>query len=111
VKSNMFEMGAKIDDGWSSDNKNVPLKESSKQTKKPHEHLLHISKEKRRGKTVTIVSNFYLSKSDLQALLKSLKKSLGAGGTIRDSSLKIQGDLGNMIRGKLEEIGYRFKGN
>ncbi len=109
MKRNIFEMGAKIDDSWSSDNKNKATKRDDEQIKPPSKHLLSLAKEKRRGKIVTTAKSFHLPRSDFQALLKSLKKSLGAGGTIKDDSLEIQGDLGVKLREKLEDMGYRFK--
>jgi len=109
MKRNVFEMGAKIDDSWSSDNKIKATKRDDKQIKPPNKHLLSLVKEKRRGKIVTIAKSFYISKSDFQTLLQSLKKSLGAGGTIKDDGLEIQGDLGVKLREKLEDMGYRFK--
>ena len=79
MKENLFEMGADFgeteDKGWSSDNKDKSSKQMSTEIKSPEKHQLHLAKEKRRGKIVTIVKPFYLKKSDLQALLKTLKKS------------------------------------
>jgi len=94
----VFEMGAKFaDDGWSADNKK-PKQKTSHEIKPPQKHQLHFTKEKRRGKTVTIVTPFYLEKKRLQGTLKTLKKRLGCGGTVKDNSLEFQGE----IRAKLE---------
>ena len=108
-KENLFEMGADFDDGWSSDNKEKPAQKISTEIKPPEKHQLHFSKEKRRGKVVTIVKPFYLEKTDLQALLKTLKKKLGTGGTLKDESLEFQGDIPALLRTQLETLGYRFK--
>lgn len=109
MKENLFEMGADFDDGWSSDNKNKPAEKVSTEIKAPEHHQLHFSKEKRRGKVVTIVKPFYLEKTTLQALLKTLKKKLGTGGTGKEHSLEFQGDLPDTLRNQLETLGYRFK--
>ena len=109
MKKNLFEMGADFDDEWSSDNKNKPAKKISTEVKAPQKHQLHFAKEKRRGKVVTIVKPFCLNKTMLQALLKTLKKKLGTGGTIKEDSLEFQGDIPDMLRKHLEALGYRFK--
>ncbi len=108
-KENLFEMGADFEEGWSSDNKEKPSKKISTEIRPPQKHQLHFVKEKRRGKVVTIVKPFYLEKTDLQALLKTLKKKLGTGGTLKDESLEFQGDIPELLRTHLEALGYQFK--
>jgi len=109
MKKNLFEMGADFGDDWSSDNKQKPAKNVSTELKAPNKHQLHFAKEKRRGKVVTIVKPFYLAKSDLQTLVKTLKKKLGTGGTIKENGLEFQGDIPEPLRKHLETLGYRFK--
>lgn len=106
---NLFEMGADFGDDWSSDNKNKVSQKTSTEIKAPEKHLLHFSKEKRRGKVVTIVKPFYLSKADLETLIKTLKKKLGTGGTVNENSLELQGDIPQKIRTQLETLHYKFK--
>lgn len=108
MKENLFEMGANFEDGWSSDNKEKPEKKSV-EIKAPNKHQLHFAKEKRRGKIVTIVKPFYLEKSELQSLLKVLKKKLGTGGTVKEDTLEFQGDIPEQLRKHLEVLEYRFK--
>lgn len=108
MKENLFEMGANFEDGWSSDNKEKP-KAKSVEVKAPQQHQLHFAKEKRRGKVVTIVKPFHLEKSQLQALLKTLKKKLGTGGTVKENTLEFQGDIPKQLRAHLESLEYRFK--
>jgi len=102
-------MGSSLGDGWQSDNKNKPEKEENSEIKTPEKHQLHLAKEKRRGKTVTIVKPFHLSKPDLQKLLKTLKKKLGTGGTLKGNTMEFQGDIPDTLRRSLEEMRYRFK--
>jgi len=109
MKKNLFEMGADFGDDWSSDNKQKPAKNVSTEPKEPNKHQLYFAKEKRRGKVVTIVKPFNLEKSNLQVLVKTLKKKLGTGGTIKDNSLEFQGDIPEQLRKHLEHLGYRFK--
>jgi len=107
--NNLFEMGAKFDDEWSADNKDKPSKVTSTEIKATNKHQLHFAKEKRRGKVVTIVKPFYLDKKVLQTLLKTLKKKLGTGGTVKENTLEFQGDIPDQVRKHLEGMEYRFK--
>jgi len=113
MKENLFEMGAdfgaKEDIGWSSDNKNKSSPHESSEIKEPNKHQLHLAKEKRRGKVVTIVKPFSLAKSDLQALVKTLKKKLGTGGTMKENTLEFQGDIPEQVHKHLQTLGYGFK--
>ena len=102
-------MGAAFGDDWSSDNKNKPSKKVSTEIKAPEKHQLHFAKEKRRGKVVTIVKPFCLGKSDLLGLLKTLKKKLGTGGTVKENCLEFQGDIPDTLRTQIEALGYGFK--
>ena len=107
--ANLFEMGANFEDGWVSDNKDKTKPQNSTEIKTPQKHQLHLAKEKRRGKVVTIVKPFYLAKTELQALLKILKKKLGTGGTVKENMLEFQGDIPDAVRKHLESLSYRFK--
>ena len=109
MKKNLFEMGADFNNEWSSDNKNSITSKKNTSIKEPNKHQLHFAKEKRRGKIVTIVKPFYLKKNELQALLKVVKKKLGAGGTIKEDSLEFQGEQQDILKQHLTTLGYRFK--
>lgn len=109
MKKNLFEMHASFTDGWSSDNKDKETQPSPIEIKVPQKHLLFLSKEKRKGKYVTLVQPFYLSKNDLLSLLKVLKKQLSTGGTLKKNTLEFQGDIPQKLREVLEDLHYRFK--
>ena len=102
-------MGADFSDEWSSDNKEKPKKKVSTEIKEPEKHQLHFAKEKRRGKVVTIVKPFFLSANDLKVLLKTLKKKLGTGGTVKEDTLEFQGEIQENLKMQLEKLGYGFK--
>jgi len=102
-------MGADFSDEWSSDNKDKPGQKVSTEIKSPQKHQLHFAKEKRRGKVVTIVKPFCLEKKELQSLLKTIKKKLGTGGTLKENTLEFQGELQEQLRVILEKLQYRFK--
>ena len=101
-------IGADIDNGWSE----VQSPRKSKianEILEPAKHQLFFSKEKRRGKTVTLVGEFFLEKDDSSKLLKTLKKKLGCGGVFKDSFMEFQGDLKTKIRPFLVDENFRFK--
>ncbi len=104
----MFEIGAKFEEGWSSDNRDKP-KKTKRELKEPAKHKLHIAKEKRRGKVVTIVKPFYLEDKELKNLLKKLKTSLGCGGTIKENIIELQGEVSVKIKDFLLKEGFKFK--
>jgi len=108
-EKNLFEIGANFSDDWSSDNKEKPQKKINIEIKEPPQHQLHFAKEKRRGKTVTIVKPFCLDKKALQALLKTLKKKMGTGGTVKEDSLEFQGEVKENLKVQLEKLGYGLK--
>ena len=101
-------IGADINDGWAE--VQSPRKSSiSNENKDPSKHFLHFSKEKRRGKTVTLVGEFFLSKTNATQTLKLLKKKLGCGGSFKDGFMEFQGELKEKLRPLLVEEGFRFK--
>lgn len=105
---NLFEMGAKFEDEWNSDNK---TKENTtpKEVKSPNKHRLHFAKEKRSGKVVIIVKPFFLDDATTEALLKTLKKSLATGGTAKDDALEFQGEVSEKLKTALIKLGYGMK--
>lgn len=101
-------IGADIEDGWAqvqSERKST----ISNEILEPSKHLLMFKKEKRRGKTVTLVGEFHMPKTDTEATLKSLKMKLGCGGTYKDGWMEFQGELKDKIRELLIQDGFRFK--
>ena len=104
----LFEMGAKFEDSWSSDNKSKP-KKSKQEIKEPAKHQLHTAKEKRRGKVVTVIKPFYLESNELKKILKELKSKLGSGGTIKENTLELQGEVSVRAKELLISKGFKFK--
>ena len=98
MKKNLFEMGAKFEDGWSSDNKEKKKNEKIV-IKKPNEHRLVFAKERRRGKIVTIIKPFFLDKKDFKELLAKIKKALNSGGTIKQNTIELQGEVKEKAKG------------
>ena len=108
MKKNLFEMGSNFDDNWSSDNKSKAPQKKIEIIEKS-KHRLHFAKEKRRGKVVTIVKPFYMDKKELQSILKSLKKSMGIGGSLKNEQMEFQGEVKDRLKESLIEFGFKFK--
>ena len=58
---------------------------------------------------MTVVRGLSAEGNDLSELLTRLKTACGAGGTVKDDTLEIQGSHIDRLRQTLQEIGYRVK--
>lgn len=67
--------------------------------------------KRRRGKTVTVIGGLHHDRATFEELLRSLKKSCGAGGTYKpeEGEIEIQGDQREAIMARLQEMGYKVK--
>lgn len=62
----------------------------------------------RGGKTVTVVTGFVgISQSEKEALAKQMQKVCGAGGTVKEGRIEIQGDQRDTVARILTEAGFR----
>ena len=103
-------VGADIDDGWAE--VQSPRKtQISNEILEPSKHFLVFKREKRRGKVVTLVGEFQLPKNDATAVLKTLKKKIGCGGSYKENWMEFQGELQEKLRELLKAEGFRFKNN
>jgi translation initiation factor 1 len=76
----------------------------------PETQTARVAVEKRKkGKQVTVVRGLSAAENDLPALLTQLKTACGAGGTLQEDSLEIQGDHRERISELLSKIGYRLR--
>lgn len=62
--------------------------------------------KQRAGKVVTLVEGFVGKEEDLEALGKQLKTKCGAGGSVKDRLIMIQGDYKDKVITWLKEWGY-----
>ncbi|MGB0387203.1 MAG: translation initiation factor [Ardenticatenaceae bacterium] len=67
------------------------------------------SRKGRKGKTVTIISKLQHPPATLKKMLKQFKGLCGAGGSLKDGNLEIQGDHRDKLIAKLKEMGYKVK--
>jgi len=58
---------------------------------------------------VTVVSGLAGRPAEIAALAKSLKSACGAGGTVKDGSLELQGDHRDKVEAALASLGVRSK--
>ncbi|HVT72359.1 MAG TPA: translation initiation factor [Lacunisphaera sp.] len=62
----------------------------------------------RGGKTVTVVTNFAgIGLPEKEQLAKKMQKACGAGGTVKDGRIEIQGDRREIVARILTEAGFR----
>ena len=73
--------------------------------------VVRVSRETkgRKGKGVTLVTGVPLDESKLRNLAKQLKRQCGAGGTVKDRVIEIQGDHRDLLVEELKKQGYTVK--
>lgn len=67
---------------------------------------IELDKRNRKGKSVTLITNFTGTEDDLQDLAKFLKTRCGVGGSARDGEILLQGDFRQKVLELLQKEGY-----
>ena len=67
---------------------------------------VQLDKRNRGGKQVSLITGFIGKGEDLEVLGKFLKTKCGAGGSVKDNEIIIQGDFRNKIIEILHKEGY-----
>ena len=77
----------------------------------PNDGIVRIARSTkgRRGKGVTLVTGVPLNAAELADLAKQLKNRCGAGGTVKDGVIEIQGDHRDRIVTELQPRGWTVK--
>lgn len=73
--------------------------------------IVRVSRETkgRKGKGVTLVTGLLLDDADKKNMLVEIKKKCGAGGSLKDDVLEIQGDHRDSIVDLLKNKGFQVK--
>ncbi len=64
-------------------------------------------RERRRGKDMIVVFETRMNKSNLQSLVKEIRKTCGTGGTVKGDTIEVQGDHRDKVRELLEARGLK----
>jgi predicted translation initiation factor SUI1 len=60
----------------------------------------------RKGKTVTLISGLQHNPQTIEEIAKILKQHCGAGGTVKERTIEIQGDQRKRVTEKLVAMNY-----
>ena len=63
----------------------------------------------RKGKTVTLVEGLQHNPTTMAEIARILKQHCGAGGTVKEGKIEIQGDQRDRVAEKLREMNYVVK--
>lgn len=63
----------------------------------------------RAGKAVIVIEGLELPPEEYRELQRTLSRSLGTGGTVKDNVIEIQGDMRDRVADALGKLGYRIK--
>jgi len=91
--------------------KKKALKADKPPTGYPNDGTIRIQREikGRKGKIVTAVFGVPLENEELQKFAKTLKRCCGAGGSVKDGVIVIQGDHRQTLLDKIKKHGYTAK--
>jgi translation initiation factor 1 len=72
---------------------------------------VHVRMEKkgRKGKTVTLVTGLQHNPDTMEEIARTLKQHCGAGGTVKEGTIEIQGDNRDRVKEKLRGLNYIVK--
>ena len=95
------------------------LPESERRQESPEQHTnkhKHDGKQKtvsvvldtkgRKGKTVTLVIGLQHNPATMEDIARLLKQHCGAGGTVKEGAIEIQGDQRERVRELLKDMNY-----
>jgi len=86
------------------------VKETARSTA-PRDGVVRLFRDRggRNGKTVTVIRGLPERGPALEARLSEMKRLCGAGGTLKDGVVEIQGDHRERLTERLRALGYTVK--
>lgn len=104
-----MELSYSTDPNWCPKCKHLPCccQQQAKIPRTSGTGQVKIRREKRRGKSMTVVFETRMSKTTLEAFLKEIRKSCGAGGTVKGDTLEIQGEHRDKVQALFEAQGIK----
>lgn len=89
----------------------APKKHPKKHSTDRGDGVVRIQRETkgRKGKAVTVVAGLPLEDDDLQDFAKALKSRCGAGGSVKEGVILIQGDHRETLLEEIKKQGYTAK--
>lgn len=76
----------------------------------PEKQTAKVRVDRRKHKRlITVVWGLSSESNDLPALLSKLKSACGAGGTLQDGQIELQGDHVEAVKKQLLKIGYKVR--
>jgi predicted translation initiation factor SUI1 len=70
---------------------------------------VYIDRSGRKGKSVTIVAGLQHNPDTMEDIARALKNYCGAGGTVKDGNIEIQGEQIARVKEKLLQMNYAVK--
>ncbi|WP_100655647.1 stress response translation initiation inhibitor YciH [Alteromonas flava] len=70
---------------------------------------IHRETKGRKGKGMSIIKGLGLAEPELKALCKTLKQQCGCGGSVKNGSIEIQGDVREKLKDLLQKQGFTVK--
>lgn len=82
-----------------------------KPARPPGDGIVRVARQTqgRKGKGVTVVTGVPLAGAELESLAADLRKACGAGGTVRDGAIEIQGEHRDRLLAALEQRGWTVR--
>ena len=77
--------------------------------KAPKKPALRVEKDKRKGKTATLITGYAEETDEVRELARMIKQKLAIGGSTRDGEILLQGDVRTQAAEILQQAGYKVR--
>ncbi len=90
------------------ENKSVQAPDSGEHDGKGKSVHVVLDKKGRKGKTVTVISGLQHNPATMEEIARTLKQHCGAGGSVKNGNIEIQGDQRERATQKLRSMNYKL---